>query len=72
MVVESDESDGTFAKLHPTCAVVTNIDPEHMDHYGSMEKLREAFEIAPCAISHFLFPTKESNILFSICKLQKP
>ena len=45
MVVESDESDGTFAKLHPTCAVVTNIDPEHMDHYGSMEKLREAFDV---------------------------
>lgn len=44
MVVESDESDGTFAKLHPTCAIVTNIDPEHMDHYGSMDKLREAFD----------------------------
>lgn len=44
IVVESDESDGTFTKLHPTCAVVTNIDPEHMDHYGSMEKLREAFD----------------------------
>ena len=44
MVVESDESDGTFAKLHPTCAIVTNIDPEHMDHYGTMEKLREAFD----------------------------
>jgi UDP-N-acetylmuramate--alanine ligase len=44
MVVESDESDGTFTKLHPTCAVVTNIDAEHMDHYGSMEKLREAFD----------------------------
>ena len=45
MVVESDESDGTFTKLHPTCAIVTNIDPEHMDHYGSMEKLREAFDV---------------------------
>ncbi|MFN3608612.1 MAG: UDP-N-acetylmuramate--L-alanine ligase [Hyphomonas sp.] len=44
MVVESDESDGTFAKLHPTCAIVTNIDPEHMDHYGTMDKLREAFD----------------------------
>lgn len=44
MVVESDESDGTFTKLHPTCAIVTNIDPEHMDHYGTMEKLREAFD----------------------------
>lgn len=45
MVVEADESDGTFIKLHPTCAIVTNIDAEHMDHYGSMDKLREAFDI---------------------------
>jgi UDP-N-acetylmuramate--alanine ligase len=44
MVVESDESDGTFTKLNPTCAIVTNIDPEHMDHYGSMDRLREAFD----------------------------
>ena len=44
MVVESDESDGTFAKLHHTCAIVTNIDPEHMDHYGTMDRLREAFD----------------------------
>lgn len=44
MVVEADESDGTFTKLAPTAAIVTNIDPEHMDHYGSMEKLREAFD----------------------------
>ncbi len=44
MVVESDESDGTFAKLHPTCAIVTNMDPEHMDHYGTMDKVREAFD----------------------------
>ncbi len=44
MVVESDESDGTFTKLSPTCAIVTNIDAEHMDHYGSMENLRAAFD----------------------------
>ncbi|MEL6575776.1 MAG: UDP-N-acetylmuramate--L-alanine ligase [Pseudomonadota bacterium] len=44
MVVEADESDGTFVKLPPTIAVVTNIDPEHMDHYGSVEKLRDAFD----------------------------
>ncbi len=44
MVVESDESDGTFAKLHPTAAIVTNIDTEHMDHYGTMDRLREAFD----------------------------
>ncbi|SDG44751.1 UDP-N-acetylmuramate--L-alanine ligase [Roseospirillum parvum] len=43
MVVEADESDGTFTKLPATIAVVTNIDPEHMDHYGSFDALREAF-----------------------------
>ena len=43
MVVEADESDGTFNRLPATIAVVTNIDPEHMDHYGSFDALREAF-----------------------------
>ncbi|MCF1503443.1 UDP-N-acetylmuramate--L-alanine ligase [Afifella sp. H1R] len=43
MVVEADESDGTFVKLPADVAVVTNIDPEHLDHYGSFEKVREAF-----------------------------
>ena len=45
MVVEADESDGTFTKLPATIAVVTNIDPEHMEHYGSFDKLLEAFQI---------------------------
>jgi UDP-N-acetylmuramate--alanine ligase len=44
MVVEADESDGTFTKLRPTVCIVTNIDPEHMDHYGSMEQLRKGFD----------------------------
>jgi len=44
MVVEADESDGTFTKLRPTVCIVTNIDPEHMDHYGSMEALRRGFD----------------------------
>jgi len=44
MVVEADESDGTFTKLRPTVAIVTNIDAEHMDHYGSMEQLRKGFD----------------------------
>lgn len=44
MVVEADESDGTFLKLPADIAVVTNIDPEHLDHYGSFEKVREAFK----------------------------
>jgi UDP-N-acetylmuramate--alanine ligase len=43
VVVEADESDGTFTRLPATVAVITNIDPEHMDHYGSFEKVREAF-----------------------------
>ena len=44
MVVEADESDGTFVKLPATIAIVTNIDPEHMEHYGSFDSLRAAFK----------------------------
>lgn len=43
MVVEADESDGTFLKLPAEIAVVTNIDPEHLDHYGNFDKVRAAF-----------------------------
>ena len=43
MVVEADESDGTLVKLPATVAVVTNIDPEHLDHYQTFDALREAF-----------------------------
>ena len=43
MVVEADESDGSFLRLTPTIAVVTNIDPEHLDHYGTHDKVKEAF-----------------------------
>ncbi|BDA85585.1 UDP-N-acetylmuramate--L-alanine ligase [Aureimonas sp. SA4125] len=43
MVVEADESDGTFLRLPADIAVVTNIDPEHLDHYGTFDKVREAF-----------------------------
>ncbi len=43
MVVELDESDGTFVKLPADIVVVTNIDPEHLDHYGTFDALREAF-----------------------------
>ncbi|HWE72051.1 MAG TPA: UDP-N-acetylmuramate--L-alanine ligase [Stellaceae bacterium] len=44
MVVEADESDGTFVKLPSTIAVITNIDPEHLDHYGTVEALHQGFE----------------------------
>jgi UDP-N-acetylmuramate--alanine ligase len=43
MVVEADESDGSFLRLDGTIAVVTNIDPEHLDHYGTFDDVREAF-----------------------------
>jgi UDP-N-acetylmuramate--alanine ligase len=43
MVVEADESDGSFLRLPPTIAVVTNIDPEHLDHYGDFEAVKDAF-----------------------------
>src|SRR5215471_18553940 len=43
-VVEADESDGTFTRLPATVAIVTNIDPEHLDFYGNFDALRQAFE----------------------------
>jgi UDP-N-acetylmuramate--alanine ligase len=43
MVVEADESDGSFLRLDGTVAVVTNIDPEHLDHYGNFDAVKDAF-----------------------------
>ena len=43
MVVEADESDGSFLRLSPTIAVITNIDAEHLDYYGTVEALQQAF-----------------------------
>ncbi|WP_336487817.1 UDP-N-acetylmuramate--L-alanine ligase [Methylobacterium nigriterrae] len=43
MVVEADESDGTFLKLPADVAIVTNIDPEHLDHFGSFDAVKDAF-----------------------------
>ncbi len=44
MVVEADESDGTFTRLRATAVVVTNMDPEHLDHYGSVEAMNAAYQ----------------------------
>ena len=44
MVVEADESDGTFLKLPADVAIVTNIDPEHLDHFGTFDAVQEAFQ----------------------------
>jgi UDP-N-acetylmuramate--alanine ligase len=43
MVVEADESDGTFTRLRATAVVVTNMDPEHLDHYGTAEVMNAAY-----------------------------
>jgi UDP-N-acetylmuramate--alanine ligase len=43
LVAEADESDGSFLRLSPTLAVITNLDREHLDHYGSIENLRKTF-----------------------------
>ncbi len=43
VIVEADESDGSFVKLPATHAIITNIDPEHMEHYGSVDALHQAF-----------------------------
>jgi UDP-N-acetylmuramate--alanine ligase len=43
LVAEADESDGSFLRLAPVIAIVTNIDPEHLDHYGSYDALQDAF-----------------------------
>ena len=62
MVVEADESDGTFNRLPATIAIVTNIDPEHMEHWGDFDNLRQGFldfvsnipfyGLAVCCIDH--------------------
>ncbi len=43
LVAEADESDGSFLRLSPTIVVVTNLDREHLDHYGSMERINDCF-----------------------------
>lgn len=57
MVVEADESDGSFSKLNPTVAVVTNIDPEHLDHHGTYKALEAAFFNFVAAIPFYGFAT---------------
>ena len=62
MVVEADESDGTFTRLPATIALITNIDPEHLEHWGNFNKLRQGFldfisnipfyGVAVCCIDH--------------------
>jgi len=53
LVAEADESDGSFLKLMPTIAVVTNIDPEHLDYYKGIEEIKETFLIFLSKIPFF-------------------
>ena len=55
MVVEADESDGSFLKLRGVIAVVTNMDPEHLDHYGSFDEMRHAYDQFVAAIPFYGF-----------------
>ena len=57
MVVEADESDGSFSRLKPTVAVVTNIDPEHLDHHGDFDSLKAAFRQFVASIPFYGFAT---------------
>ena len=43
LVAEADESDGSFLTLTPTLAIVTNVDAEHLDHYGTFDNVKKAF-----------------------------
>ena len=61
MVAEADESDASFLLLLPTIAVVTNIDPEHLDHYGTMDKVREAFTTSSIACRSTAWRCSEST-----------
>jgi UDP-N-acetylmuramate--alanine ligase len=45
MVVEADESDGTFLKLPVDVAIVTNVDPEHLDHFKTFDAVQDAFRL---------------------------
>ena len=53
LVAEADESDGSFLKLSPTIAAITNVDPEHLDFYGTFEALQRAVSVIPHALEDY-------------------
>ncbi len=53
MVAEADESDGSFARLSPEISIITNIDSDHLDHFGSFENLQEAFHNFALSIPYY-------------------
>ena len=72
-VIESDESDGSFLKLPITYSIVTNLDKEHLNYYGSFSKLKDSFEIfikntPPIGKSIVCIDDKNLKILINKCK----
>jgi UDP-N-acetylmuramate--alanine ligase len=74
LVAEADESDGSFLKLAPTIAVVTTIDAEHLDHYGDLDAIREAFTAFVNKVPFYgaaVLCVDQPNIQMLIPKLEK-
>ncbi len=74
LVAEADESDGSFLKLAPTIAVITTIDEEHLDHYGSLDAIREAFAAFAGKVPFYgavVLCLDQPNIQMLIPRLQK-
>ena len=75
MVAEADESDGSFLLLDPTITVVTNIDPEHLDHWGSEEALVDGFATFASRVPFFGFATlclDHPKVQTLIPRIQRP
>jgi UDP-N-acetylmuramate--alanine ligase len=62
LVVEADESDGTFLQLAPEAAIVTNVEPDHLDHYGGFDGLVDAFERFSAAVPGVLVACADDPI----------
>jgi UDP-N-acetylmuramate--alanine ligase len=74
LVAEADESDGSFLKLAPTIAVVTTIDAEHLDHYGTLEAIQDAFTAFVAKVPFYgaaVLCLDEPNIQRLIPRLEK-
>jgi len=67
MVVEADESDGSFLNFVPSVSVITNIDREHLDHYGSFQELQEAFVKFSNSVPFYGVTVLSSDDFYSNC-----
>ncbi len=75
LVAEADESDGSFLRLTPTLAVISNIDPEHLDHYGDFEHLLDAFRQFADSVpfyGHIVLHHEHPHVATVRARLHKP